>query len=73
MDLTVTSLRAPEGVKFDVTRRSVQETISSLHAELSTETADSKTRMISVIHRHENPADTANLLNASLSYPAQSG
>jgi len=64
MDLTVTSLRAPEGVKFDVTRRSVQETISSLHAELSTETADSKTRMISVIHRHENPADTANLLNA---------
>ena len=64
MDLTVTSLRAPDGVQFEVTRRSVQETISSLHAELSTETADSKTRMISVIHRHENPADTANLLNA---------
>jgi len=64
MELTITSLRAPEGVEFEVTRRSTQETISSLHADLSTETSDSKTRMITVSHRNENPADTANLLNA---------
>lgn len=64
MDLTVTSLNAPEGVQFEVTRRSVQETISSLHSDLTTETSDSKTRMINVIHQNENPADTANLLNA---------
>jgi len=50
MDLTVTSMRAPEGVKFDVTRRSVQETISSLHAELSTETADSNSVPIQTSH-----------------------
>jgi len=64
MELTITSLRAPEGVEFEVTRQSTQETISALHADLTTETSDSKTRMITVSHRNENPADTANLLNA---------
>ena len=64
MELTITSLRAPEGVEFEVIRSSTQETISSLLADLSTETSDSKTRMITVSHRNENPADTANLLNA---------
>ena len=64
MDLTVTGLNAPEGVEFEVVRRSIQETISALNADLTTETSDSKTRMISVIHHNENPADTANLLNA---------
>ncbi len=64
MDLTVTSMSAPEGVEFEVVRRSIQETISALNADLATEASDSKTRMISVIHKNENPADTANLLNA---------
>lgn len=64
MELMISSLEAPEGVEFSVTRKSTQETISGLQAALTTETSDAKTRMITVAHRNEDPAETADLLNA---------
>lgn len=64
MELTVTTLQAAEGVEFDVVRKSSQETISQLQNEISAETSDENSRMITVYHKNENPADTANLLNA---------
>ena len=64
MELLVTNVDAPEGVEFNVVRKSTQETISGLHANLTTETNDSKTRMISVTHRNDDPVATSELLNA---------
>lgn len=64
MELVVTSIQALEGVEFEVVRKSTQETVSQLQSDLRAETSDEDSRMISVFHRNENPADTANLLNA---------
>ena len=64
MELIVTSIQALEGVEFEVVRKSTQETVSQLQSDLRAETSDEDSRMISVFHRNENPADTANLLNA---------
>jgi len=64
MELVVTSMSAPEGVEFDVIRKSSQETIQKLRDSVSAETSDENSRMITVSHRDENPADAANLLNA---------
>lgn len=64
MELTITSIQALEGVEFEVFRKSTQETVSQLQGDLRAETSDENSRMISVYHRNENPADTANLLNA---------
>lgn len=64
MSLLVTELTAATGVEFDVTKNSVQETITTLQSNLHTETSDSKTRLITVTLQGENPEDVTDLLNA---------
>lgn len=62
--LAVRSLDARAGVQFDVVRYSLEETITQLRDSLSTETSDSKSRMITVKLAGENPDKIADLTNA---------
>ncbi|NND91925.1 MAG: AAA family ATPase [Granulosicoccus sp.] len=64
--ITVASLDAAAGVQFSVVRASLQAAVSSLRSELSTETTDSKSRMITVNLRGNDPDHIAELTNAIL-------
>jgi len=64
--LTVADLQAGEGVQFSLVRSSLQSTITALRNNLSTETTDAKSRMITVRMRGEEPAVIADLTNAIL-------
>jgi len=59
-------LDAPVGVQFSAVRSSLQSTVSALRANLTTETSDSKSRMITVRMRGEDPTEIADLTNAIL-------
>lgn len=64
--IQVAELDAPEGVEFSVTRRSLQATVSSLRSNLATETTDSKSRMITVKLRGNDPVHIADVTNSIL-------
>ncbi|ASJ72546.1 AAA family ATPase [Granulosicoccus antarcticus] len=67
MTINVAELDAPAGVEFSVARASLQAAVSALRSNLSTETTDSKSRMITVKQRGNDPALIAELTNAVLS------
>lgn len=62
--IQVNELDAREGVQFDVVRLSLEETINGLRNRLSTETSDSKSRMITVKLTGQDPDSIAALTNA---------
>ncbi|MFK7994739.1 MAG: GNVR domain-containing protein [Granulosicoccus sp.] len=64
--ITVADLQADEGVQFSLVRSSLQATITALRNNLTTETTDSKSRMITLRMRGEDPAEIADLTNAIL-------
>lgn len=64
--LSVASLDATAGVEFTLVGRSLEATINSLRSDLSTETSDSQSRIITVKLRGEDPARTAEITNAIL-------
>jgi len=63
VQITVTDLAAPEGVEFTVVRRSLESTIKGVRASLSTETSDSKSRMITVKYRGIDARQTTDITN----------
>ncbi|MFK7861271.1 MAG: GNVR domain-containing protein [Granulosicoccus sp.] len=64
--LTVSELQAERGVQFSIGKASLQYTISALRNNLTTETTDSKSRMIILRMRGEDPLEIADLTNAIL-------
>ncbi len=64
--IQLSEIEAPTGVEFSVVRGSLQSTVTSLRADLSTETTDSKSRMVTVKLRGNDPEHIANLTNAIL-------
>ena len=64
--ITVGDLQAKPGVQFSLERSSLQSTITQLRDNLSTDTTDEKSRMITVRMRGEEPALIADLANAVL-------
>ncbi|MFT5895982.1 MAG: tyrosine-protein kinase Etk/Wzc, partial [bacterium] len=62
----ISEIRAPEGVQFSLVRSSLQSTVTALRSSLSTETTDSKTRMMNVKLRGTDPVHIADLTNAIL-------
>ena len=64
--ITIAELEAPAGVEFTVVRRSLQSAVSALRGNLSTETTDSKSRMITLKLRGNDPVLIADLVNAVL-------
>jgi len=64
LTLLVTAIDAPEGVKFSVTKQSLQVTISELSSDLITETSDAKSSMINIKLRGEDPRKAANVVNS---------
>ena len=61
--IAVDRLRAREGVEFTLKARSLESTLRGLRGKLSTEVSDSKSRMITVKMRGEDPARIAELTN----------
>ncbi len=64
--INVAELEAPAGVDFSITRASLQAALTELRDDLSTETTDSKSRMITVKQRGKDPVLIADLINAVL-------
>lgn len=64
--IQLSELEAPVGVQFSVVRGSLQATVTNLRNDLATETTDSKSRMITVKLRGNDPEHIANLTNAIL-------
>ncbi len=64
MSLLVAEILAPEGVKFSLSKQSLQTTISDLSSNLITETSDAKSSMINIKLRGEDPQETADLVNS---------
>ena len=66
MTISIAALDAPAGVEFTLRQRSLGAAVGSLGGALSTETADSKSRIIAVKMRGKDPARTAEITNAVL-------
>lgn len=64
--ITLATLEAREGVQFTVVRNSLQATVTGLRKNLATETTDSKSRMITLKLKGNDPEHVANLTNAIL-------
>ncbi len=64
--ITLATLEAREGVEFTVVRSSLQATVTGLRKNLATETTDSKSRMITLKLKGNDPEHVANLTNAIL-------
>ncbi|MFK8082867.1 MAG: GNVR domain-containing protein [Granulosicoccus sp.] len=64
--LNIAELQADEGVQFSLGKSSLQAAISELRNNLTTETTDSKSRMITLSMRGEDPVEIADLTNAIL-------
>lgn len=62
--IRIGELDAAEGVEFTLVRRSLEETIRGLRERLSTETSDSKSRMITVKLSGRDPERIAELTNS---------
>ena len=59
-------ISAPEGVQFSLVRSSLQSTIETLSSNLSTETTNTNTRMMTLKVRGKDPVHIADLTNAIL-------
>lgn len=66
LTINVEELDAPAGVEFSVSRASLQAAVSQLRSNLSTETTDTKSRMVTVKLRGHDPVHIADLTNAIL-------
>lgn len=64
--MTIASLEARDGVEFSVVRRSLQATVTALRSNLATETTDSKSRMVTLKLKGNDPEHIADLTNAIL-------
>jgi len=64
--IQLSELEAPEGVQFSIVRNSLQSTVTSLRSDLTTETTDTKSRMITVKLQGNDPEHIADLTNAIL-------
>lgn len=62
--LMIAEIDAPAGVKFSLTRQSLQNTIADLSSNLITETSDAKSSMINIKFRGEDPQKTADIVNS---------
>ena len=62
--ISVDELDAREGVEFSLAGRSLESAVRGLRSRLSTETSDSKSRMITVKLQGEDPERIADLLNS---------
>ncbi len=62
--LMVVELKAATGMQFNITKQSLQTTISGLSESLITETSDAQSSMINIKLRGQDPQQTADLLNA---------
>jgi len=61
--LTVVEIDAAEGVEFTLIRRSLEHTIKGVRASMSTETSDSKSRMITLTYRGPNARGITDVAN----------
>ena len=64
LTINLSALEAPEGLHYTLERSSLQTTVGRLRDELSTETSDTKSRMITVKLKGNDPSHTAQLTNA---------
>ena len=64
LTINLSALDAPEGLHYTLERSSLQTTVGRLRDELSTETSDTKSRMITVKLKGNDPSHTAQLTNA---------
>lgn len=64
--MSVAQLSAAPGVQFSLLRSSLQSTVTELRSNLTTETTDTKSRMITVRMRGKDPAAIADITNAVL-------
>ena len=64
--INVARLQASEGVQFSLVRESLQSTVTALRNNLTTETSDTKSRMITLRMRGEQPTEVADITNAIL-------
>ncbi len=64
LTINLSALDAPEGLHYSLERSSLQTTVAKLRDELSTETSDAKSRMITVKLKGNDPSHTAQLTNA---------
>jgi len=64
LTLMIAEIDAPEGVKFSLTRQSLQTTIADLSSNLITETSDAQSSMINIKQRGKDPQKTADLVNS---------
>ena len=64
--ITVSQLQASAGVQFSLVRSSLQSTVTALRGNLATETSDTKSRMITVRMRGEQPTEISDVTNAIL-------
>ena len=64
--ISIAALDAPEGTRFALSQRSLAAAIGDLNDRLATETTDSKSRIITVKLRGEDPTRIAEITNAIL-------
>ncbi|MFK7889910.1 MAG: GNVR domain-containing protein [Granulosicoccus sp.] len=64
--ISLADMNSPAGVEFSLVRSSLQSTVNGLVNNLTTETSDTKSRMITVKLRGEEPSRIAALTNAIL-------
>jgi len=64
LTINLSALEAPEGLEYTIERSSLQNAVGSLRDNLSTETSDSKSRMITVKLKGDDASNTAELTNA---------
>jgi len=64
LTINLSALEAPEGLHYTLERSSLQTTVARLRDELSTETSDTKSRMITVKLKGNDPSHAAQLTNA---------
>ena len=64
LTINLSALEAPEGLHYTLERSSLQTAVARLRDELATETSDTKSRMITVKLKGNDPSHTAQLTNA---------
>ena len=64
LTISLSALDAPEGLEYTLERSSLQTTVARLRDELSTETSDTNSRMITIKLKGNDPSYTAELTNA---------
>ncbi len=65
--IQVTDIDAADGVEFSVVRHSLEDSILSLRSRLFTESSDTRSQMLGIRVRGENPTQIADLTNGIIS------